>query len=154
MKKKEIKEKKPMSFGKKLLRLILSVVAVIGLIYLAYYLIHYTFYNEYKKYLSSYEYEEGTELKLSKESLEGYEDYKLVCETAALKMYLNSTSSDVAILDKRSAEITFGVPVGADEDAIANTMNKNYLKSHLIITMPAELKVCMILILWQWKEGR
>ncbi len=133
MKKKEKKEKKPMSFGKKLFFLILGVAAVIGLIYLAYYLINFTFYNEYKKYVSTYEYEQGTELKLQSEKLAGYEDYKLVSETDTLKMYLNKNSSDVAIFDKRSEEITFAVPAEADNDAIANTLNKNYLKSHLII---------------------
>ena len=133
MKKKEKKEKKPMSFGKKLLYLIVAIAAVIGLGYLTYYLIHYTFYNQYKQHLSSYEYEQGTELKLKAEKLEGYQDYSLVCETDSLKMYLNRTTSDVAILDKRSGEVTFAVPIAADEDTIANTTNKNYLKSHLII---------------------
>lgn len=133
MKKKEKKEKKPMSLGKKLICLILAVVAVIGLIYLVYYLINYTFYNEYKQYLSSYEYEQGTELTLKGEKLAGFEDYKLVCETDTLKMYLNSDTSDVAIYDKRSEEVTFAVPSGADDDTIANTMNKNYLKSHIIV---------------------
>lgn len=125
------KAKKELSFGKKLLLAVLAVALVIGLAYLSFYLTHYTFYNDYKQYLSSFEYEQGSELVLQSETLPDYPDYRLVTESENLKMYLNQTTSDVAIYDKRSGEITFAAPPEADNDSLANEKNKNYLKSHI-----------------------
>ena len=131
---KQKKAKKPISLGRKIVYAALLVALVIGLIYGAYYLIHYYFYDEYKNYLSGYEYEEGTELVLGSEKLEGYDDYKLVCESDTLKMYLDTETSNVAIYDKRSGVTTFAAPPDADDDSMANAKNISYLKSHLIVT--------------------
>lgn len=125
------KAKKQLPLGKKLLLLLLAVALVVGLAYLTYYLLRFTFYNDYKQYLSSYDYEQGTELVLQAETLEGYESFKLALQTDSLKLYLEEKTSNVAIYDKRSGEITFAAPVAADDDALANDKNKNYLKSHI-----------------------
>ena len=127
------KTKKPVSSGKKLLILLLVLAAVIGLIYLSYYLIHFSFFNDYQQYLTSYEYEEAGELKLGKQTLPGYDDYKLVTESDVLRMYLNKETTDVAIEDKRTGEITFAAPPAAEDDPVANAVNKDYLKSHIIV---------------------
>lgn len=127
------KQKKPLSTGSKLLILLIILAAVIGLIYLSYYLIRFTFFNDYQQYIQTPEYEESTELTLGKDKLEGYKDYKLVTESDQLQMYLNEETSDVAILDKRSGEITFAAPPAADDDPVANGVNKDYLKSHVIV---------------------
>lgn len=129
----EKKTRKPVSTGRKIVYAVLIAVLVIGLIYGTYYLIHYYFYDEYKDLLSSYEYEQGTELVLQKEKLEGYEDFQLVCETDTLKMYLNEETTNVALYDKRSGVTTFSVPIHADDDELANAKNINYLKSHLMV---------------------
>lgn len=131
---KEKKAKKPISLGKKIVCAVLLVALVIGIAYGAYYLIHYYFYDEYKNFLSGYEYEAGTELVLQKETLDGYKDYKLVCESDTLKMYLEESSSNVAIYDKRTGVTTFAAPPNADDDELANSKNVSYLKSHIIIT--------------------
>lgn len=131
---KEKKAKKPVSLGRKIAYAVLLLALVIGMIYAAFYLIHYYFYDEYKQYLSSYEYEEGSELTLQDESLEGHKSFKLVCESDTLKMYLEEESTNVAIYDKRSGVTTFSAPVNADDDPLANAKNINYLKSHLIVT--------------------
>ncbi len=128
------KAKKPVSLGRKIVYAVLLLALVIGLIYGSYYLIHYYFYDEYKDFLSSYEYETGTELTLQNEKLEGYKDYQLVCESDTLKMYLNTDTSNVAIYDKRSGEITFAAPDNADDDPLANAKNIEYLKSHVVVT--------------------
>lgn len=131
---KQKKKKAPMMLGKKLFLAVLCLALLIGLIYGAYYLIHYYFYDEYKDYVSSYEYEQGSELVLGEESLENHGSFKLVSETDILKMYLDTDSSNVAILDKRSGKVTFSAPIDADKDSVANEKNKEYLKSHLIVT--------------------
>jgi len=127
------KTKKPMSTGKKLLVALIALGLVIGAVYLGYYLIHYSFYNEYRQYLTDPVMEEATELSLGKEELEGYEDYLLVTESDVLKMYLNEDTADIAIYDKRTGHITFAVPPEAEDDPVANKVNKDYLKSPIIV---------------------
>lgn len=127
------KTKKPMSTGKKLLIALIILGLVAGGIYLAYYLLHFSFYNEYRQYLREPVMEEATELSLGKQKLEGYKDYRLVTESDKLAMYINDETTDVAILDKRTGHITFAVPPGAEEDAVANKVNKDYLRSHVIV---------------------
>lgn len=127
------KNKKPLSTGKKLLIGLLAVALVIGVVYLGYYLIRFSFYNDYREFLGTYDYEAGTQLKLGRETLEGYPDYRLAAESDCLKLFLNEDTTDVAVYDKRSGAVTFAVPPGADEDPVANAVNKKYLKSHVIV---------------------
>lgn len=127
------KTKKPLSTGRKILYLLIAAAAIIGMCYLAYYLIRFTYYDRYTQYLTSYEYEAGQELSVQKKSLPGYKDYKLVSESDTLQLFLNQKTSDVAVVDKRSGEITFAAPPNADEDPVANASNRNYLKSHIIV---------------------
>ena len=127
------KTKKPLSTGKKLLIALLVIALVIGLVYLSYYLIRFTFFNDYREFLTGYSYESGAELKLQKEKLPGYDDYRLAAESGSLKLYLNDKTTDVAVYDKRSGEITFATPPAAEDDPIANGVNKDYLRSHIIV---------------------
>lgn len=121
--------------GKKILLAVVVVALVIGISYLAYYLIHFTFYDDYKQYIDgAYTYEEGTELVLG-DALPKHSKYKLVLETQTLALYLDQSTSDIAVYDKRSGEITFGIPEDAEDDPVAKTdAQKNYLKSHLLVT--------------------
>jgi len=128
-----MKHKKPLSSGKKLLILLVVLGLVIGSCYLGYYLLHFSFFNDYEQYLTSRETAAATELELGKEKLEGHKDYRLAAESDKLKLYLNKDTSDVAILDKRSGEITFASPVDAEDDPVANGVNKDYLRSHVIV---------------------
>lgn len=128
------KIKKPITFGRKILYVLLSVALVAALIYAAYYLVHFVFYDEYKQFLTSYEYETGAELVLGKKELAEADGYFLVTESDQLEMYLNPETTDVAIRDKRTGKITFAVPPEAEEDELANKTNKNYLKSHVVLT--------------------
>lgn len=127
------KTKKPLSTGKKLLIALFVIALVIGLVYLSYYLIRFTFFNDYREFLTGYSYESGAELKLQKEKLPGYDDYRLAAESGSLKLYLNDKTTDVAVYDKRSGEITFATPPAAEDDPIANGVNKDYLRSHIIV---------------------
>lgn len=131
MKKK--KEKAPLSLGRKIVYVLVTVGVAAGLSYLAYYLTHYTFYRHYQDYISSYEYEQGTELKLQGEKLEENKSYALVCQSDELALYLDEDTTDVAILDKRSGAVTYAVPPEADSDPLANGVNRDYLRSHIIL---------------------
>lgn len=125
--------KKPLTTAQKLFVAVLACSFLIGSLYLGYYLMRYTFFNDYREYLSTYSYENGTDLSLKKNTLPGYEDYRLVTESEYLMLFLNEETTDVAIYDKRNDSITFAVPPAAEEDPVANAVNKDYLKSHIIV---------------------
>ena len=128
------KKKRPLSSGKKLIILLIVLALVVGAVYLGYYLMRYTFYDEYRQFISHISApEDAGELELGKEKLEGYKGYKLALESEHLKLYLNESTSDVAILDKRTGAVTFAVPPDAEDDPIANGTNKKYLQSHVIV---------------------
>ena len=130
---KEKKIKRPMSLSKKVGLTILGIALAIVLIYLLYYVIHYVMYDKYKDYLSSYTYEEGGVYAPIEESSSDVKGMELVCETESLKLYTDTATANVAVYDKRNGNITYSNPLDADEDSIANAVNKNYLKSQFIL---------------------
>lgn len=133
MKSKEKKLKRPMSLTKRIVLTLLAVIAVIVVAYLLYYFIHYVNYNKYEDYLSSYEYEQGTAYTPIAESVSDVPGFELVCESEYLKLYTNPANADIAVYDKRNGEITYSNPQDPDNDTVANTSNKNYLKSQFIL---------------------
>lgn len=119
--------------SKKIVIGVVSLILAVVLIWLAYYLIHFYFFNDYKKYLSSYEYEEGTEFAAISESKSDVEGMVLAAENEYLKLYVDTETAYVAIYDKRNGQTTYSNPIDADDDAIANETNKNYMKSQIIL---------------------
>lgn len=124
---------KKMSLAKRIVLIILCLAACIGLIWLANYLIRYHFYDDYKDYLSSYEFEDGTEFVALKDDLKKVSGMELVAENENLMLYTDTKSASIAIYDKRNGETVYSNPLGAEEDALANKTNKDYLKSQFII---------------------
>ena len=57
----------------------------------------------------------------------------LAQENDNLKLYVNTESGEIALVDKRTGEITYSNPVDADADGIANETNKNYMKSQIVL---------------------
>lgn len=133
MKSKEKKLKRPMSLTKRIALTLLAVIAVIVAAYLLYYFIHYVNYNKYKDSLSSYDYEQGTVYAPIEEAVSDVPGFELVCESECLKLYTNPANADIAVYDKRNGEITYSNPQDPDNDTVANTSNKNYLKSQFIL---------------------
>ena len=125
-----IKKKKKLS--KPVLFFILAIV-LIAAGYGIRYLIRYTFYNGYKDYLTDYEYTPGTEFKALSDKDKNVPDMALAAESDKLKLYVDVKTGVTAVYDKRTGEITYSNPPGADEDGIANGTNKNYMKSQLIV---------------------
>ena len=128
------KNKQPMSLSKKVGLTILGIALAAVAIYLVYYLIHYVAYNRYKDFISSYSYEQGSTYTPMQESAPDVEGMELVCETDILKLYTDTATANVAVYDKRNGNITYSNPINADEDPVANTANKNYLKSQFMLT--------------------
>lgn len=119
--------------SKKILIGVVSLIAAVVLIWFAYYLIHFYFYNHYKDYLTSYDYEEGTEFTPIAESAGDVEGMVLAAQSDQLKFYVDTETGYVAVYDKRNGQTVYSNPLNADEDAIANGTNKNYMKSQLIV---------------------
>lgn len=125
-----------MKLKKKIIISALSVVCVAALIWLVNYLVRYQFYDAYKAYTKDYEYQYEENAKAfspiveSKSNVEGME---LVCENDHLKLYTNTQTAEIAVYDKRNGKTVYSNPQDAEEDAIANQVHKNYLKSQLVI---------------------
>lgn len=119
--------------SKKILIGVVSLIAAVILIWFAYYLIHFYFYNHYRDYLTSYDYEEGKEFTPIAESTADVEGMELAAQNGVLKLYVNRETGEAAIVDTRNGQITYTNPPEADNDAIANKTNTNYMKSQLIV---------------------
>lgn len=124
---------KKMRTSKKILIAFISIIAAVILIFLARWLIRYYFYNGYQNELSPYSYEEGGEFQAISETKSDVADMVLAAENDTLKLYVNTSSGAVAVVDKRNGNITYSNPTDADEDSIASGTNKDYLKSQLIV---------------------
>lgn len=122
-----------MQTSKKILIGVVSIIAAAFVIFIAHWLIRYYFYNSYRDDLSSYGYEEGTTFQAISESGGDVAGMELAAENDILKLYANTSTGEIAVVDKRNGQITYSNPANADEDAIANAAHKNYLKSQLII---------------------
>jgi hypothetical protein len=117
------------------LRLIIVLVIVLAVAgYAAYLCVHYFFYNEYRKYLPEYTFEEGNEFKELKDDSPNVEGMILAAENDYLKLYTNTTTTEIAIYDKRSGAITYSNPVNRSDDPIASGNNMVDLNSQFVLT--------------------
>ena len=122
-------DKKKKKVSKVTLTVLLVIVLAVG-IWVARYLIKYVNYNDYKQYLTDYEYEASKgEFKAVSDSSPSVEGMKLAAENANLKLYVNVETGETAVYDKRNQTTVYSNPPEADQDAVANGTNKNYLKS-------------------------
>ncbi len=109
---------------------VLVVCAAVG----AWTLHRYTFYNEYRKYLPAASvYESGSEFAALPDDDPQVEGMVLAAENELLKLYASTETGEVAVYDKRSGEIIRSNPAEAAKDKKANTTNKNYLRSQLVV---------------------
>ena len=122
-----------MQTSKKILIGIVSIIVAAFAIFMVRWLVRYYFYNSYRDDLSSYGYEEGRAFQAISESSSDVAGMELAAQNDILKLYVNTATGEVAVVDKRNGQITYSNPPDADQDAIANTMHKNYLKSQMII---------------------
>lgn len=102
--------------------------------FVIYLCVKYFFNDNYKVYLKDSTYETGTEFQPLKDSDTEVEGMELVAETDVLKLYLHMTTTEFAVYDKRTGEITYSNPVGRENDAIASGRNKVALNSQFMLT--------------------
>ncbi len=120
----------------KRIRLIVIIAIILGLAgYAAYLGFNFFLYDGYKKYLPAKEpFEVGREFKEQKDSAPKIDNMVLVAENDILKLYTNTTTTEVAVYDKRSGEITYSNPLDRSKDSIANGRNKIGLNSQFMLT--------------------
>ncbi|MCL2254198.1 MAG: DUF5696 domain-containing protein [Lachnospiraceae bacterium] len=131
---KTAKIKKPLSLLTKIILGILGIVLVTGVIYMIYYLINFMLYDRYRDFLSSYTVSEGSPYQPLNTNSNVVEGFDLVTENDILGLYTDTATANVAVYDKRNGEIFYTNPLNAENDAIANNVNINFLKSQMIIT--------------------
>lgn len=121
---------------KLLKKILLSCLAVllVGVIgYGVYYLFHYVLYDDFKDNLLEYSYEEGKKFLPLTDDNPSVEGMVLGAENASFKLYVNQSTGEIALYDKRNGETAFSNPHLIDHDTLANEVNKNLLKSQLIV---------------------
>lgn len=108
------------------------VLAIAG--YVTYLFVHYFNYYEYRKYITGYALEAGKEFASRGDSDPNVEGMVLVAENDILKLYTNTKTTEVAVYDKRSGEITYSNPKDRSSDTIASGRNKLALNSQFMLT--------------------
>ena len=92
--------------------------AVIAVGVIANVVFRYFRYDAYKQYLSSYEVESGSEFQAAKDDKPSVPGMVLVAENDTLKLYTNTETTEIAVYEKESGNITYSNPVERDSDAI------------------------------------
>lgn len=123
---------------KKAKRIRLIIIAAIVLIlagFVAYFYFNFYAYKGYKKYLTKdVAYEKGTKFNQLQDSDPKVSGMVLAAENDYLKLYTNTKTTEIAVYDKRSGEITYSNPVDRDKDTLATGSNKVDLNSQFSLT--------------------
>lgn len=122
-----------MRTSKKIVIAAVSLILAVVVVYVAHWLIHYYFYNDYQQDLSRYEYEEGTTFRAINEDVGTVPGMVLAAQNETLKLYVDTGSGNVAVVDKRNGKVTYSNPVKVDDDSIANEANKNNMRSQIVL---------------------
>lgn len=124
-----------MSKSKKFtIAIIAAIILAIGS-YVAYLCVHYFFYDDYKKYLQAEDaYETGKEFVALEDSSKKVAGMVLVAQNDNLMLYTNTETTEIAIYDKRTGEITYSNPVDRANDPVATGSNASMLDSQLVIS--------------------
>lgn len=113
--------------------IILAIVLILAG-YITYICLHYFFYKGYEKYLTDYTFEESTEFVGLEDQNPQVKGMVLVAENDNLKLYTNTSTTEVAIYDKRNGEITYSNPVDRKDDPLASGRNITSLNSQFIVS--------------------
>ena len=122
-----------MRTSKKIVIAVVSLILAVVVVYMAHWLIHYYFYNDYQQDLTSYEYEEGTTFSAIKEDVGTVPSMVLAAQNETLKLYVDTESGNVAVVDKRNGKVTYSNPINVDDDSVANEANKNNMRSQIVL---------------------
>ena len=110
----------------KKIRLVAAIAIVLALIgYVTFICFHYFFYKGYEKYLTGYTFEPSAEFVAMNDNAPKVNGMVLAAENEFLKLYTNGKTTEIAVYDKRTDEITYSNPVDRADDPIASGRNMN-----------------------------
>lgn len=119
----------------KKIRLVAAIAIVLALIgYVTFICFHYFFYKGYEKYLTGYTFEPSAEFVAMNDNAPKVNGMVLAAENEFLKLYTNGKTTEIAVYDKRTDEITYSNPVDRADDPIASGRNMTALNSQFMLT--------------------
>ncbi len=121
-----MKQKKKWRLAACILVVLLLIVAAAVFI-----ITRYFGYSAYKQHLLPYEVEEGSEFKPLDDASEDVPGMVLAAENDKLKLYTDLETTEVAIYEKATGNITYSNPVDREDDPIASGVNAQILSSTL-----------------------
>ena len=89
---------------------------------------------DYEQCLARYSYEPGAEFEPLPEAEPSVPGMVLAAESDVLKLYTNTKTTEIAVYDKRTGEITWSNPPDRNADNIATGINKIALHSQFMVT--------------------
>lgn len=113
--------------------IILTIVLILAG-YITYICLHYFLYKGYEKYLTDYTFEASTEFVGLVDQDPQVKGMVLAAENNDLKLYTNTSTTEVAIYDKRNGVITYSNPVDRKDDPLASGRNMTSLNSQFIVS--------------------
>lgn len=119
---------------KRIRHFIILAIALALIGYIAFLCLYYFFYKDYERYLTDYTFEQSTEFAEITDDDPKVAGMVLAVENEILKLYTNLKTTEIAIYDKRSDEITFSNPVDRANDPIASGRNMTALNSQFMLT--------------------
>ncbi|MCL2819788.1 MAG: DUF5696 domain-containing protein [Oscillospiraceae bacterium] len=143
---KKRREKKPykMKFTTKLLLVIIAVAALIVLSYQGYLTLRYRLHNGHLAILE--EYKHSSEKGFAFHVPDGappadIPDYTLAAESNELRLYVDESTGNAAIYDKRSSSIIYSVHPDMPGDPVASDLNKSLLQSQLTLSYFTPMRI-------------
>lgn len=106
-----------------------SVLAVAAAV--VFIMTRYLNYGGYKQYLTSYDTEEGSGFAPLDDGSPSVPGMVLAAENDQLKLYTNLETTEIAVFDKASGDITYSNPQDREQDTVASGVNKSLLNSTL-----------------------
>jgi hypothetical protein len=88
---------------------------------------------DYASLKKSFSFEEGGEFKPLSAASGKAPDMVLAASNDRLELYINETTTEIAVCDKESGELFYSNPADRQNDTLANPVNKDMLSSQLIV---------------------
>jgi hypothetical protein len=122
-----------MKLGTKILLCILGAAALIIGIYQGYLTLRFRLHRDYRNVLTANaEFEQGTPF-AGVSDAQAPEGMVLAEKNDILKLFVNTETAEVAVLDSRTGIMTYGNPPDAADDPVAGGRNKSNLQSQLLV---------------------
>ena len=136
----EVKKRRPKIEGegarkvKRIVLIVLAAALVIAAAVVFFLLQRFSLNRDYLAFLpEAYTVEEGSAFSPIPEESGDVPGFQLAAENDLLKLYTKPATAEVAVYDRRSGVTVYSNPQEADSDPVANSTNKDWLRSQFIL---------------------